>query len=484
MNITGRLEQESGLLVDRIDQAANALGSVADESKLKLDEAHRKFGRHVETANTYLADQLATAAGELDNKLKSISMQLTGKLELTGTRMSERLDDVSTLVERSVEKFNTEMEQMLTSRRDSLDSLIKDATTRSQDIDSVMTSYLSMIEQSLAAAEDRSKEIGRIVSEQTATSLGKLEEELKRLETSSSQQVVQAARVLREQHERALSSMNEMLASTATDFQQTAQDMRLTAQQVVKEIDTSRAELRRAVIDLPEETRTNADQMRRVVADQIAALNALAETVRRQSGSVDVSLPAGNYRSAVTSAGKPPGKSESAPFSAPPFGTQGARKPNPERTAEPSVNARMADIAAAIRSSAEVPSTPVLSQQQQRVIDDAMEKLNAASRDIVDALDGGLPRDLEKRFTASQTGVYVDRLADGAKRLQKVIEKRVPIERLLKARVNAYIRIFERMLDALSIEGGSGNPVLDDVLSSEHGQVYLMLAQATGRVPD
>jgi hypothetical protein len=68
--------------------------------------------------------------------------------------------------------------------------------------------------------------------------------------------------------------------------------------------------------------------------------------------------------------------------------------------------------------------------------------------------------------------------------LQKSIEKRVQTERLLKARVNAYIRIFERMLDALSIEGGSGNPAIEDVLASGHGQVYLMLAQAIGRVPD
>jgi ElaB/YqjD/DUF883 family membrane-anchored ribosome-binding protein len=96
---------------------------------------------------------------------------------------------------------------------------------------------------------------------------------------------------LREQHERALSSMNEMLSSTASDFQQTAQDMRITAQQVVKDIDSARNELKRAVIDLPEETRSNADAMRRVVADQIAALNALSDVVRRQSGTLDFSMP-------------------------------------------------------------------------------------------------------------------------------------------------------------------------------------------------
>jgi hypothetical protein len=88
-----------------------------------------------------------------------------------------------------------------------------------------------------------------------------------------------------------MGAMNEMLSSTASDFQQTAQDMRLTAQQVVKDIDTARSDLKRAIFDLPEETKSNTDAMRRVVADQIAALNSLAEVVRRQSGITDFSGP-------------------------------------------------------------------------------------------------------------------------------------------------------------------------------------------------
>jgi hypothetical protein len=67
--------------------------------------------------------------------------------------------------------------------------------------------------------------------------------------------------------------------------------MRITAQQVVKDIDIARNDLKRAIFDLPEETKSNADAMRRVVADQIAALNTLADVVRRQSANVDYSGP-------------------------------------------------------------------------------------------------------------------------------------------------------------------------------------------------
>jgi sirohydrochlorin ferrochelatase len=100
-----------------------------------------------------------------------------------------------------------------------------------------------------------------------------------------------------------MAAMNEMLSSTATDFQQTAQDMRLTAQQVVKDIDLARGDLMRALTELPEETRSNADAMRRVVADQIGALSALADVVKRQAGTQDASGPG-----ATTGRGKSPTK--------------------------------------------------------------------------------------------------------------------------------------------------------------------------------
>ena len=85
--------------------------------------------------------------------------------------------------------------------------------------------------------------------------------------------------------------MTEAFAATAGGFQQTALDMRATAQQVVKDIEFTRTELKRAILELPDETRSNADAMRRVVSDQITALNALAEVVRRQTNSMDMSGP-------------------------------------------------------------------------------------------------------------------------------------------------------------------------------------------------
>jgi len=177
----------------------------------------------------------------------------------------------------ALEKFNVDMERMLASRENSLGGLVETLAKRAQDVDQMMRNYMGLIEDSLGAAERRSAEVGKFISDNTTQVAANLEKEIRRLEASSDSQISNAARVIREQHERAISSMNQMMAETASGFQQTAQDMRTTAQQVAKDIEATRNELKRAIFDLPDETRANADAMRRVVADQISALNALAQ---------------------------------------------------------------------------------------------------------------------------------------------------------------------------------------------------------------
>ena len=455
MQISGRFEQETGLLVGRIDKAVLEFDTSATSSAGKLEEASQKFAKHVAGTNTFLTNQLATAANDIDTRLESVSMQLTGKLESTGTRISERLDDVSALVDKSIDKFNSEMENVLQSRRDVLDTLSNDASRKAAEVDKMMNGYIAMIEDSLTTAEQRAQHLGRIVADQSNAALSRLEEELRKLETNSTGQVAQAARALREQHERALTNMNEMLSSTASDFQQTAQDMRITAQQVVKDIDTARGELKRAVIDLPEETRTNADNMRRVVADQISALNALAEVVRKQSGSLDFSGPG------FMSPRSPPAVAQRAEPSYAP--TQVAA---PVRTrAEPvaTVNSKLANLA--------------------REVETFNTKLNVSARDVVEAIEGQLPRDLEKRYTASERSVYATRLYETrSRKLIKALENRYAEERLLRSRIQAYNRLFEKLLDSISETDGA-EAVMEEVLASEQGRIYVMLAEVAGRLP-
>jgi hypothetical protein len=292
--------------------------------------------------------------------------------------------------------------------------------------------------------------------------------------------------VLRDQHERAMTAMNEMLSSTATDFQQTAQDMRITAQQVVKDIDQARAELKRAILDLPEETRSNADAMRKVVADQISALSALADVVKRQTGVMDISGPgislSRSYRDPS------PGKAEGATVPSGTVSAPGQAKDKVD-TLEAMTSLRdkvMAELETApaapkpaAKAKAEAPSLPNLPREMEGMI----HKLNAAARDVVEAVDGSLPRDVERQFEAGQRDVYTHRLFEGrGKRLQRAIRERHGSDRLVRGKVDAYVRLFERLLDMMS-NSKRGDALVEACLASEAGRVYVMLAEAAGRIP-
>src|SRR5688500_14369645 len=61
--------------------------------------------------------------------------------------------------------------------------------------------------------------------------------------------------------------------------------------EVQRELETTRAELRRGILELPQETAESAAQMRRVIVDQIEALAELNRIVARHGRGMDAAEP-------------------------------------------------------------------------------------------------------------------------------------------------------------------------------------------------
>jgi hypothetical protein len=110
-----------------------------------------------------------------------------------------------------------------------------------------------------------------------------------------------------------------------------------------------------------------------------------------------------------------------------------------------------------------------------------VSKLNAGARDVVHALDGGLDDELEGRFGAGEEYVYTHRLYVARRKLQSEIGARYAEEQHLRGRVDGFVQNFERLLDRIA-DAPRGQELVDACLASESGKVYLMLAQASGRV--
>ena len=110
-------------------------------------------------------------------------------------------------------------------------------------------------------------------------------------------------------------------------------------------------------------------------------------------------------------------------------------------------------------------------------------KLNAAARDIVEAVEGSLPRDIEKKYMGGETDIYTKRVFEGlGKRLERTIADRDRGDRMMRSRVDSYIRLFERMLDGLSAVTG-GEALIEGCLAAIEGRIYVTLAETAGRIP-
>jgi hypothetical protein len=110
-------------------------------------------------------------------------------------------------------------------------------------------------------------------------------------------------------------------------------------------------------------------------------------------------------------------------------------------------------------------------------------KINHAARDLAEAINGGLEGDREQRFAAGESHVYVQQLrAMPPRQLSRLVRDRYGSERLIRGRVDTYVRLFERLLDTVS-EGHNGDKVAEACLAADSGKLYILLAQASGRIP-
>src|SRR5690606_30383671 len=89
------------------------------------------------------------------------------------------------------------------------------------------------------------------------------------------------------------SAISEAIESATQRFAGATEEMRHTAKAIKSELDLTRAELRKGVIEMPEEAKESTTAIRRAVSEQINALKELSDIVAKSGRGVDVSQPRG-----------------------------------------------------------------------------------------------------------------------------------------------------------------------------------------------
>jgi hypothetical protein len=252
----------------------------------------------------------------------------------------------------------------------------------------------------------------------------------------------------------------QALGSTTAKFRDATGELRAMTAQIQKELEATRAELKRNAVALPEETQATGAQMRRVVGDQIKALNELAALVSGSNRAVDV-LPAvqraaakvGPDLRAVSSA---PAARQSAPV--PPPIAQAQNEPaldSPEKPApEPKSNGDRANPLASLTSM----SGNIAQMFDHETVAAAWDRYRRGERDA---------------FTRQLYTLQGQQTFDEIRRkYQRDPEFRGAVDR--------YVGEFESILAKVSRDRRDAASEIG-YLASESGKIYTMLAHASGR---
>jgi hypothetical protein len=92
-------------------------------------------------------------------------------------------------------------------------------------------------------------------------------------------------------YEEASTEAQALFSQSAERFTAIMQGMKQMAAEMQQELETTRTELRRGVLELPQETAESTAQMRRVIVDQIEALAELNRIVARHGRALDAAEP-------------------------------------------------------------------------------------------------------------------------------------------------------------------------------------------------
>ncbi|GJE72877.1 hypothetical protein CHKEEEPN_4438 [Methylorubrum podarium] len=352
--------------------------------------------------------------------------------------------------------------------------------------------------------------------------------DFERLRSGADEESARTAAAVRSAIEAASAKMMESFTAASGQFGDSVARMNAMAAEIRRELDATRADLQRGVLDLPRETQDATSEMRRVVAEQIDALNELAALVARSNRSVDVAQPAAQARAVEQRRTAEAGRAASAPIPASIPAPQPA--PAPARSAAPTASRPQASAPSAAPAR---PASPAAAQgggqgavqgtaqgavqgrpgtrdnrgwlsdllTRASIDDDGAEaapapapapapeakgpveriSLDAISTDIARMVDHQASVEFWQRYRRGDANLFDGRLytAQGRQTFEQ-IQRRYRADAEFRRTVDRYVGEFERLLGEVT-KNDRDTKRADAYLTSETGKVYTMLAHASGR---
>ncbi|RVD70534.1 kinesin, partial [Mesorhizobium sp. M4A.F.Ca.ET.029.04.2.1] len=458
--LIGRLSTSSAQLGQLIDQAAVNLGHVEE----RLTGSTQSFATTTEKA----AQTFASSARLVDSnttRLTDLSSATLREVASIATKFDEHsrlLSSASDLLSSAQSNLEHTLE-----RQSSLDDLAVGLVKKSEDLEKVMRSFENLVGQTMQNAEGRTMESA----------------------------------------EKIRTAIAEVVESATKRFADATEEMRRTAGSIKSELDLTRAELKKGVIEMPEEAKESTSAIRRAVSEQINALKELSDIVAKSGRSGSDSSEPRSLRPAPQAPARPaepprrpPAQQQQQPERRAPQaplgettlrGTLDLERPA-EAAPRREPNGRTPQggwvrdlLTGASREEELRPAAPAEAPRPapaQRSPLHVVESLNSLSVDIARAIDHDASIELWNRYRRGERDVFTRRLytLKGQQTFDE-IRRKYQAEAEFRAAVDRYCDDFEKLLKDVS-RNDRDNIMAQTYLTSDTGKVYTMLAHASGRL--
>jgi hypothetical protein len=489
-----------------------------------LTGAHDNLNSLERALVTRVAD-FVSAMNDVTARNGAATTTLEDQLNIFNSKTSKALDDLGSLsgqfehhgralIEAAavVEQGNRNTTASLTERKSTLESLVSAIDLRTADLDQRLSRFTSLLDESLAAAEARARDIARVVAETAGAGSSAINRQFEAVRASAEEERRRTSDAMHDIYRQGTQEADAMFKQSTDKFANLVSSMKQMAAEMHHELETTRSELRRGVLDMPQEAAESTAQMRRVIVDQIEALAELNRIVARHGRGLD-----------VVSAGT--GRASSSREEEPAMAAAVARNEVQSRPAAPRLregggsasNLPPPDLGMPV-SGGPIPGGPVSRRTEAPPMSPASSDqgrdgwlsellnrtdaggnrdvprnrpaqpgtggnpLESLSLDIGRLLDRNLAAEMWDRYQRGESEAFTKRLYTpaGQKAFDEVARK-YRSDRNFKQTVDRYIAEFERLLDEVARDD-RGSSALRGHLTSETGLVYTMLAHAAGRL--
>ncbi len=457
-----RLREANVLLREALSGAHDSIGTLEKKLGKRLGDLLSTM-KEVNSLSGTVTGELTGHMGSFqESALKVLEdlSQLAAQFESHGHSLVQTVDLIDNINQRTVDTVND--------RGAVLDSLITTLDTRAADFENRLLRFSTLLEESLDTATARTRDIGLLIAEASSQGVRAITEQYDIVRSTVDQENHRTADMLRNLYQSTVGEAQTSLQQSAERFTELLQGIKRMASDMQRELEVTREELRRGVLDIPRETADSMTQMRQVIIDQVEALAELHRIVakhgRAGSGGPDSRRPLSEDMTASAASG---GRAERI-----------RREPPPPALPPPA--APRGNAAPGARGSwlTDLLHRASRDDEPQRY---AIDSLDALSGDIARLIDHNAAADLWDRYNRGERNVFTRKLytAQGQKVFDEV-RGRYRSDRDFKQTVDRYLSEFERLLEDVSRDD-HGQTMLRTYLNSETGKVYTMLAHAAGR---